>query len=100
MKRRRNRRPEWPLPQRADHTGNTRRVSRWSSAFSDWSYDIERMIESGDEVVIVRERGHGRGLGDEQFVDRIHKGSSLQRRRDYDPEARLPCAKSGIDEAR
>lgn len=37
---------------------------RWSSAFSDWNYDIERMVEAGDDVVvIVREHGHGRGSG-------------------------------------
>ena len=46
---------------------------RWSSAFSDWNYDIERMIEAGDRVVvIVREHGRGRGSGVEVGMRRAN----------------------------
>ena len=46
---------------------------RWTSAFSDWNIDIERMIETGDEVVvIVREHGHGRGSGVEVGMRRAN----------------------------
>jgi ketosteroid isomerase-like protein len=34
------------------------------AATSDWNYDIERMVEAGDHVVvIVRAHGHDRGNG-------------------------------------
>jgi ketosteroid isomerase-like protein len=37
---------------------------RWAGAFSDWGYDVERLIEAGDHIVaLVREHGHGRGSG-------------------------------------
>jgi ketosteroid isomerase-like protein len=46
---------------------------RWSSAFSDWNYEIERMVEAGDQIiVIVRERGHGRGSGAEVEMQRAN----------------------------
>jgi ketosteroid isomerase-like protein len=42
-------------------------------AFSDWNFDIERMIEVGNEVVVIfRERGHGRQSGVEVGMRRAN----------------------------
>jgi ketosteroid isomerase-like protein len=44
---------------------------RWAGAFSDWSYELEELIDGGDLVVaFVRERGHGRGSGVEVTMQR------------------------------
>ena len=46
---------------------------RWSGAFSDWSFQIERLIDAGDSVVaFVTERGHGRGSGAEVEMKRAN----------------------------
>jgi ketosteroid isomerase-like protein len=47
--------------------------NRWSSAFSDWNYEVERMIDGGEHiVVIVREHGRGRGSGVEVEMQRAN----------------------------
>jgi ketosteroid isomerase-like protein len=74
---------------------------RWSSAFSDWNYDIERMIEAGDEViVIVHEHGRGRGSGVEVGMRRANvwtfeDGRVVLFRSFSSPEAALQAA--GLD---
>lgn len=46
---------------------------RWAGAFSDWNYEVERLIETGDQVVaFVREYGHGRGSGAEVEMRRAN----------------------------
>ena len=77
---------------------------RWSSAFSDWNYDIERMIEAGDEViVIVHEHGRGRGSGVEvgmparQRLD-FEDGKVVLFRSFSSPEAALQAAGLEPDE--
>lgn len=46
---------------------------RWASSFSDWNYEVERMVEAGEEVVVVvREHGHGRGSGVEVGMTRAN----------------------------
>jgi ketosteroid isomerase-like protein len=46
---------------------------RWAGAFSDWSYELEELIEADDKVVaFVRERGHGRGSGVEVEMQRAN----------------------------
>lgn len=71
---------------------------RWSSAFSDWNYDIERMIEAGDEViVIVHEHGRGRGSGVEVGMRRANvwtfeDGKVVLFRSFSSPEAALQAA--------
>jgi ketosteroid isomerase-like protein len=71
---------------------------RWAGAFSNWSYDIERMIEAGEEVVvIVREHGHGRGSGVEVEMLRANiwtfeNGKVVLFRSFCSPEAALQAA--------
>lgn len=44
---------------------------RWAGAFSDWNFEIERLIEADDDVVVfVREHGHGRSSGIEVEMSR------------------------------
>jgi ketosteroid isomerase-like protein len=46
---------------------------RWAGAFSDWHYDIERMFDAGEKVVVfLTERGHGRGSGVEVEMPRAN----------------------------
>jgi ketosteroid isomerase-like protein len=46
---------------------------RWAGAFSDWSYELEELIEGEDKVVaFVREHGHGRGSGVEVEMQRAN----------------------------
>ncbi len=77
---------------------------RWSSAFSDWNYDIERMIEAGDEViVIVHEHGRGRGSGVEVGMRRANvwtfeDGKVVLFRSFSSPEAALQAAGLEPDE--
>jgi ketosteroid isomerase-like protein len=45
----------------------------WAGAFSDWSYELDDLIEGGDHVVaFVTERGHGRGSGVEVTMQRAN----------------------------
>jgi uncharacterized protein len=46
---------------------------QWASAFSDWRFDIERLIDAGEHVVaFVTEHGHGRGSGVEVEMRRAN----------------------------
>ncbi|HEU0025263.1 MAG TPA: nuclear transport factor 2 family protein [Thermoleophilaceae bacterium] len=46
---------------------------RWAGAFSDWSYELDELIEGQDVVVaFVTERGHGRGSGVEVTMQRAN----------------------------
>lgn len=46
---------------------------RWSSAFSDWSFEIDELIGAGEHVVaFVTEHGHGRGSGAEVEMKRAN----------------------------
>jgi uncharacterized protein len=46
---------------------------RWSSAFSDWNFEIDELIDAGDQVVaFVTERAHGRGSGAEVEMKRAN----------------------------
>jgi uncharacterized protein len=46
---------------------------RWAGAFSDWRFDIERLIDAGDHVVaFVTEHGRGRGSGVEVEMKRAN----------------------------
>ena len=46
---------------------------RWAGAFSDWRFDIERLIDAGEHVVaFVTERGHGRESGVEVQMKRAN----------------------------
>jgi uncharacterized protein len=37
---------------------------RWTGAFSEWSYELEKLIDAGDQVVaFVLEHGRGRASG-------------------------------------
>ena len=46
---------------------------RWASAFSDWSFEVDRLIDAGDSVVaFVTEHGHGRGSGVEVEMRRAN----------------------------
>ena len=77
---------------------------RWAGAFSNWTYDIERMIEAGEEVVvIVREHGHGRGSGVEVGMLRANiwtfeEGKVVLFRSFSSPEAALQAAGLEPDE--
>jgi uncharacterized protein len=45
----------------------------WAGAFSDWRFEVERLIDAGDQVVaFVTERGHGRGSGVEVEMKRAN----------------------------
>ena len=46
---------------------------RWAGAFSDWNFEVERLIDAGEHVVaFVTERGHGRGSGVEVEMKRAN----------------------------
>jgi hypothetical protein len=46
---------------------------RWAGAFTDWSWEIERIVDAGDKVVVfVLERGRGRGSGVEVEMKRAN----------------------------
>ena len=46
---------------------------RWAGAFSDWHFEIERLIDAGDSVVaFVTEYGTGRGSGVEVQMKRAN----------------------------
>jgi ketosteroid isomerase-like protein len=46
---------------------------RWAGAFSEWRFDVERLIDAGDQVVaFVTEHGQGRGSGVEVEMKRAN----------------------------
>ena len=46
---------------------------RWSGAFSDWNFEIDRLVDAGEHVVaFVTEHGHGRGSGVEVEMQRAN----------------------------
>ena len=46
---------------------------QWAGAFSDWSYEVDELLEGEDKVVaFVTERGHGRGSGAEVKMQRAN----------------------------
>jgi ketosteroid isomerase-like protein len=46
---------------------------RWAGAFSDWSYELDDLVEGDDKIVaFVTERGHGRGSGVEVTMQRAN----------------------------
>jgi ketosteroid isomerase-like protein len=46
------------------HTGVARWLEDWGAAWAEWTYDIERLIDAGDIVVMfIRAKTTGRGSG-------------------------------------
>ena len=76
---------------------------RWSSAFSDWTYDIERMIEAGDEVIVIVHELAGARSGVELGMRRANvwtfeDGKVVLLRSFSSPEAALQAAGLEPDE--
>jgi ketosteroid isomerase-like protein len=91
-------------PQRADgrtyrwHDGVLESWRQWLEQFDEWGFEVERMLDCGDEVLVVT-REHGRGSASgapvsatNYMVITVTDGKILRYQEFYDEQAALEAA--------